>query len=139
LGPEDANSSRRRIALKAEREEAEGLAPLNLKRRITMPKPREEWRVEEHEDVMICKVYGPTHADGYEFAPIFETSDKATARKVVLAVNAHTELLNAVKIAIWIRNAIRERKESGYSDATFGATFEEWDDLEAVIKKAEGE
>jgi len=55
---------------------------------LTAP-ARAEWRVQERDDVMMCKVFGPSRADGSEWAALFETSDKPMARKVVAAINAY--------------------------------------------------
>lgn len=47
-------------------------------------------------------------------------------------IAAAPELLEACQIALWIRDKIQER-------GGFGATFEEWDVVEAAIRKAKGE
>jgi len=52
----------------------------------------------------------------------------STARLIAAA----PELLEACQIALWIRDKIQER-------GGFGATFEEWDVVEAAIRKAKGE
>ena len=40
------------------------------------------WRVWEKDDVMVAQVYGPKHPDGGDYAPLFETTNKANARLI---------------------------------------------------------
>jgi len=102
-----------------------------------MPKPRKEWRVDEREDVMIARVYGPSHADGYEYASLFETADKSMARMVVRAVNSHADLLEAVKAALPLLDYPRHLM--GHEDCPGCRAQEVAKQIKTALAKVKGE
>lgn len=85
-----------------------------------------KWRIEEQDDVMTCKVFGPRHADGGDYAAILTTTDKEKARLIVRAVNAHEELVEALELA-------RKRM------LRYGERREDITDIDAALALARGQ
>ena len=85
------------------------------------------WETKPETDYVPAQVW----ADGRQLAEVYG-EDRATRAINARLMAAAPELLEACEIALWIRDRIADVSRN------VGLTLEEWDQIEAAIRKAKG-